>query len=483
MTDVRTTPESPAPTEAIPTPGPMRLKDMREVVRNVPRYLTGLRDKHGPLVRVPMGKTDAFLVSDFDVVQDVIIASSRRFDKDAQKTGPGPDDWGSTLERVLGKGLVTSVGTYHRRQRRLIQPVFHRQRIAGYGTAFATIADEASAQFTDGERFNFHEAMYELALGMVTRTLFDVSLDSEAADRIRTAFPREGGPLRWELSPFGKILLRLPLPANRQFKRGLKAVDDIVYGMIEERRKGPGDGEDLLSVLLTVTDADTGEHLTDTELRDEAITLLMAGHETSSGALTWAYYLLGTHPEIRERLHAEIDEVLGDRLPTVDDLPRLKFADAVYSEALRLYPPAWVLVRRALEDYTANGYHIPRNSVLMVSPYVLHRDATWWPEPERFAPQRFLPDPDPDDPLTGHAKAPGRPKLAYLPFGAGPRQCIGNVFAQMEGVMALATLSRNWEFEPVGDPPDRVTSDFTLQPRGGLDMVAHRRRPAAANSR
>ncbi|KPI22404.1 Unspecific monooxygenase [Actinobacteria bacterium OK074] len=481
MTDVRTTPESPAPTESIPSPPPMRLKEMREVIRNVPRYLSGLRDKHGPIVRVPMGKTDAFLIGDFDVVQDVIIASSRRFDKDAQKTGPGPEDWGSSLERMLGKGLVTSVGTYHRRQRRLIQPVFHRQRIAGYGTAFATIADQASAGFTEGKRFNFHESMYELALGMVTRTLFDISLESEAADCIRTAFPREGGPLRWEMSPFGKILLRLPLPANRQFKRGLKAVDDIVYGMIDDRRKGSGDGEDLLSVLLTVTDADTGEHLTDLELRDEAMTLLMAGHETSSGSLTWAYYLLGTHPEIRERMHAEIDEVLGDRLPTVEDLARLKFTDAVYSEALRLYPPAWVLVRRALEDYTANGYHIPRNSVLMVSPYVLHRDTTWWPEPERFAPQRFLPEPADDadalaDPLAGHAKAPGRPKLAYLPFGAGPRQCIGNVFAQMEGVMALATLSRHWEFEPVGDPPERVTSDFTLQPRGGLDMIARRRR-------
>ncbi|GAB2915086.1 cytochrome P450 [Streptomyces heilongjiangensis] len=478
MTDVQTTPDSPAPTESIPVPGPMRLRDMREVIRNVPRYLTGLRDEHGPVVRVPMGKTDAFLISDFDVVQDVIIASSKRFDKDAQKVGPGPDDWGSSLERVLGKGLVTSVGTYHRRQRRLIQPVFHRRRIAGYGEAFATIADEASAGFQDGTRFNFHEAMYELALGMVTRTLFDVSLESEAADGIRRAFPREGGPLRWELSPFGKILLRLPLPANRQFKRGLKTVDEIVYGMIEERRKGPGDGDDLLSVLLTVTDADTGEHLTDQELRDEAITLLMAGHETSSGSLTWTYYLLGTHPEIREKLHAEIDEVLGDRLPTVEDLPRLKYTDAVYSEALRLFPPAWVLVRRALEDYAANGYHIPRNSVLMVSPYVLHRDRTWWPEPERFAPERFLADaePDPANPLLGHARAAGRPKLAYLPFGAGPRQCIGNVFAQMEGVMALATLSRHWEFEPVGPAPDRVTSDFTLQPRGGLEVVAHRRR-------
>ncbi|MEV6319230.1 cytochrome P450 [Streptomyces sp. NPDC051776] len=454
----------------------MGLKEMREVIKNVPQYLCGLRDTYGPLVRVPMGKTDAFLVSDFDVVQDVIIASSRRFDKDAQKVGPGPDDWGSSIERVLGKGLVTSVGTYHRRQRRLIQPIFHRQRIAGYGSSFADIAAEFSGRFTDGEQFNFHEAMYELALGMVTRTLFDVSLESEAAARIRTAFPREGGPLRWELSPFGKILLHLPLPANRQFKQGLKAVDDIVYGMIEDRRKGNSDGEDLLSVLLHVTDADTGEHLTDLELRDEAMTLLMAGHETSSGALTWAYYLLGTHPEARARMHAEIDWVLGDRLPTVEDLPRLMFTDAVFSEALRLYPPAWVLVRRSLEDYRANGYHLPRNSVIMVSPYVLHRDTTWWPEPERFIPSRFLSFEDPFDPFSGQAKAPGRPKLAYLPFGAGPRQCIGNVFAQMEGVMALATLSRHWEFEPAGEPPSRVTSDFTLQPRGGLEMVAHRRR-------
>ncbi|KUN74996.1 cytochrome P450 [Streptomyces griseoruber] len=481
MTDVHTTPESAAPTESIPTPDSLGLKEMREVIRNIPGYMSRLRDKHGPVVRIPMGKDEVFLLSDFDVVQDVIVASSRRFDKDTKKTGPGPDDWSANLEtilgrNVLGKGLVTSVGTYHRRQRRLIQPVFHRKRIAGYGSSFAAIAEEASEKFTDGEKFNFHESMYELALGMVTRTLFDVSLESEAAESIRTAFPREGGPLRWELSPFGKILLRLPLSANRQLKRGLRNIDDIVYAMIEERRQGSGDGADLLSVLLTVTDADTGEHLTDLEVRDEAVTLLMAGHETSSGALTWAYHLLGSNPETRERLHAEVDEVLGDRLPTVEDLPDLKYTDAVYSEALRLYPPAWNLVRRSLEDYTANGYHIPRNSVVICSPYVLHRDPTWWPEPERFAPQRFLPDSDPSDPLAGHAKEAGRPRLAYLPFGAGPRQCIGNVFAQMEGVMALATLSRHWDFEPVDKGPVRVASDITLQPRGGLEMVAHRRR-------
>ncbi|MFG2191907.1 cytochrome P450 [Streptomyces sp. NPDC048639] len=445
----------------------MGLKEMLKPRKNVPRFLVALRDEYGPVVRVPMGKTNAFLISDFGIAQDVFMASSHRF----AKSSP------STLERVVGNGLATSVGTYHRRQRRLIQPVFHRQRIAGYGSTFASIADEASAGFTEGERLDFHEAMYELALGMVTRTLFDVSLESEAAARIRTAFPREGGPLRWELSPFGKILLRLPLPANRQFERGLQAVDDIVHGMIEDRRRGSGDGQDLLSVLLQVTDADTGEHLTDLELRDEAITLLMAGHETSSGSLTWAYYLLGTHPEIRERMHAEIDSVLGDRLPTVEDLPRLEFTDAVYSETLRLYPPAWVLVRRSLEDYRVNGHDIPRDSLIMISPYVLHRDTTWWPEPERFAPQRFLPDPDPSDQIHGHAKAPGRPRLAYLPFGAGPHQCIGNVFARMEGVMTLATIGRHWEFEPVGDPPG-VTSDFALHPRGGLRMVARQRRCA-----
>jgi cytochrome P450 len=280
------------------------------------------------------------------------------------------------------------------------------------------------------------------------------------------------------MSPLGKILKRLPLPANRQFKRGLKAVDDIVYGMIEDRRRGPGDGDDLLSLLLAVTDADTGEHLTDQELRDEAITLLMAGHETSSGALTWAYYLLGKNPEVRERFHAELDEVLGDRLPTMEDLPRLTFTDAVFSEALRLYPPVWVLARRAQVDYVACGYQIPRNSVLIISPYVLHRDPTWWPEPERFAPQRFIESPVDDDPLAGHAKAPDRPKLAYLPFGAGPRQCIGNAFAQMEGVMALATMSRHWQFEPVIDPlaSGKLTSDITLQPSGGMKVIARRRR-------
>lgn len=474
MTDVQPAPDIPAATEAVPI-GKVRIRDLRKMTAHVPRFLTGLREEYGPIMRVPFGNQYAFIVSDPDVVQDVIIASSRKFDKDAQKVGPGPDDWGSTLERVLGKGLVTSAGDYHRKQRRLIQPVFHRQRISGYGESFAKIASEASDKFSDGKQLDFQEAMYELALGMVTRTLFDVSLDSDVASTIRTAFPRKGGPLRWEMSPIWKFLLYLPLPANRQFKRGLRNVDAILYKMIEERRRGSGDGEDLLSVLLTVQDGDTGEKLDDKELRDEAMTLLMAGHETSSGALTWAYYLLGTNPEARERLHAELDEVLGDRLPEVSDLPRLKWTDAVFTEALRLYPPAWILVRRAVTEFTALGYHIPKNSVIMVSPYIVHRDPQWWPEAERFAPQRWV-DSDDGDPLSGHATAPGRPKMSYLPYGAGPRQCIGNSFAQMEGVMALATLSRKWEFEPVGPPPARVTSDITLQPRGGLQMIPRRRR-------
>ncbi|MEU6083450.1 cytochrome P450 [Streptomyces sp. NPDC047108] len=472
MTDTRPAHESApwdpsmpeSPPRPVPKPGLMGLKDMREATRNTPRFLVGLRDRHGPVARVPMGRTNAFLISDADLAQDVIIASSRRFAKNRH----------SGLERIVGQGLATSLGASHRRQRRLIQPVFHHRRIEGYGSAFAAIADQASAGFTEGFRFDFHEAMYELALGMVTRTLFDVSIDSEAAARIRTAFPREGGPARWEFSPLGKILLRLPLPANRQFTRGIRTIDDVVHSMIEDRRGGSGEGEDLLSVLLTVTYADTGEHLTDHELRDQAVTLLMAGHETSSSALTWAYYLLGTHPEARTRMHEEIDAVLGDRLPTVEDLPHLTFTDGVYSEALRLYPPAWVLARRALEDCTVGGYRIPRDSLVLVSPYVMHRDVTWWPEPERFAPQRFLPEPDPSDPLTGHAHAEDRPKLAYFPFGAGPHQCIGNAFARLEGVMALATLGRHWEFVPAGDPPG-VISDFALRPRGGLDMVAHRR--------
>ncbi|MEV7789400.1 cytochrome P450 [Streptomyces sp. NPDC088106] len=471
MTQVSTAPAATA------VPGPTgRLRGLLAMSGSPLDYVTGLRDQYGPVVRIPLGWRELYMINDADAVHEVLVTSHRNFTKDVMSVGRGK--WAAPLEVILGNGLVTSDGTFHRKQRRLIQPLFHHERIAGYGSAFTNLSEEIQSGWKDGDRLDLHVEMTELTLAIVARTLFDVSLDSDEARTIRTGVPRHEGPLRWDSLPFAHHLAKLPLPGNKRFYEGRDNLDAIVYRLMAERRQGDGQGVDLLSLLIAARDADTGEPMEDVQVRDEAITLLMAGHETMASTLTWAYHLLGSHPEARERMHEEIDEVLGGRLPTVEDLPRLVWTDAVLSEAMRLYPPVMGLARRPLDDFEVCGHRVPKDSFVGIIPWVVHRDPRWWPQPELFAPQRWLENLPPAgtaDELTGHAVRPGRPRLAYLPFGGGPRQCIGNSFSRMEGVMVLATLGRLWEFEPVPgfavDPLARIT----IRPRHGLPVSARRR--------
>ncbi|MFD6890585.1 cytochrome P450 [Streptomyces sp. NPDC059957] len=463
---------------AIAAPGPTgRLRALLAMSGNPMDYFTGLRDQYGPVVRVPLGFRDLYLISDPEAVHEVLVTSHREFTKATMSVGGGK--WEAPLSVIFGNSLTNSDGAYHRKQRRLIQPMFHHERIAGYGRAFAELSDDIQSGWRDGDRLDMSVEMTELTLAVVARTIFDVSLDSDVARTVRTAIPRDEGPLRWDSLPFARYLAKLPLPGNKRFFEGRDKLDAIVYRLMAERRQGDGEGADLLSMLLAARDADTGEPMTDQEVRDEAITMLMVGHETTANALTWSYHLLGSHPEVRDRMHQEIDEVLGDRLPTVKDLPRLPWTDAVLSEAMRLYPPIMGMGRRPLVDFELCGHRIPKDSFVGIVPWVNHRDPKWWPQPERFAPQRWLKNPDPvdaADELTGHAVQPGRPRLAYLPFGGGPRQCIGNTFSWMESVMALATVGRNWEFEPVPGYAVDPLARITVRPKHGVPMTARRRR-------
>lgn len=462
---------------ATAAPGPTgRLRALLAMSGNPMDYFTGLRDQYGPVVRVPLGFRDLYLISDPEAVHEVLVTSHREFTKATMSVGGGK--WEAPLSVIFGNSLTNSDGAYHRKQRRLIQPMFHHERIAGYGRAFAELSDDIQSGWRDGDRLDMSVEMTELTLAVVARTIFDVSLDSDVARTVRTAIPRDEGPLRWDSLPFARYLAKLPLPGNKRFFEGRDKLDAIVYRLMAERRQGDGEGADLLSMLLAARDADTGEPMTDQEVRDEAITMLMVGHETTANALTWSYHLLGSHPEARDRMHQEIDEVLGDRLPTVKDLPHLPWTDAVLSEAMRLYPPIMGMGRRPLVDFELCGHRIPRDSFVGIVPWVNHRDPKWWPQPERFAPQRWLKNPDPvdaADELTGHAVQPGRPRLAYLPFGGGPRQCIGNTFSWMESVMALATVGRNWEFEPVPGYAVDPLARITVRPKHGVPMTARRR--------
>ncbi|MCX4775233.1 cytochrome P450 [Streptomyces sp. NBC_01285] len=477
MTQVST-----APVAATAVPGPTgRLRAMLSMSGNPMDYFTGLRDQYGAVVSVPLGLRNLFLVSDPEAVSEILVNSHRKFTKATMSTGRGK--WEAPLSVIFGNSLTTSDGDYHRKQRRLIQPMFHHERIAGYGRAFAEISDGIQSGWKDGQRLDMAAEMTELTLGVVSCTIFDVSLDSDMAHTVRTSIPRDEGPLRWDSLPFARYLAMLPLPGNKRFFAGRDQLDTIVYRLMDERRQSDAKGADLLSLLLEARDADTGKPMEDHQVRDEAVTMLMAGHETTANALTWSYHLLATHPEVRKRLHQEIDEVLGDRLPTVEDLPRLVWTDAVLNEAMRLYPPIMGMARRPLDDFELCGHHIPKDSFVAVVPWVIHRDPQWWPQPERFAPQRWLKDPTPADAadeLTGHALRPGRPRLSYIPFGGGPRQCIGNTFAWMEGVMALATVGRDWEFEPVPGHTVETLARITIRPKNGMPLTARRRRPAAA---
>jgi cytochrome P450 len=275
--------------------------------------------------------------------------------------------------------------------------------------------------------------------------------------------------------PFADLLEHLPVPPLRRARIARGRLDALIYGMIAERRADQCSGHwrdrgDLLSMLLTAQDAEESAPagsagvMTDQQIRDEAMTIFLAGHETTANALTWTWYLVSTAPDVERRLHEEVDRVLGGRLPTVDDIPALRFVEDVVTESMRLYPPAWVIGRRALKEYAVGPYVAPARSILVLSPYVLHRDARFFPEPERFDPGRWTPE-----------FRAALPPFAYFPFGGGPRRCIGESFAWMELVLLVSTIAQQWRFALVPGHPVSPQPVVTLRARHGMRMTAHRR--------
>jgi len=306
------------------------------------------------------------------------------------------------------------------------------------------------------------QEMMRLTLAIVAKTLFSTDVDSEA-DEIGVALTEVFSLFEIILMPFSEVLEKLPLPAVRRFKRARKRLDETIYRLITERRASGNDAGDLLSMLLLAQDEEGSGGMTDEQVRDEALTLFLAGHETTADALTWTWYLLSQNPEAQAAFHAELDRVLGGRLPSFEDLPQLRYTESVFAEALRLYPPAWGIGRRALEDYPIGDFVIPARSVVLMSPYVVHRDLHWYPDPLTFRPERWS------------VEDPSRPKFAYFPFGGGARVCIGERFAWMEGTLLLAAIGQRWRLrlEP-GHPVERHAR-ITLRPKHGMRMIADRR--------
>ena len=383
-------------------------------------------------------------------VESVLVTRHRSFTK-GMGTRANPE--------LFGNGLLTSEGEFWLRQRRLSQPAFHRTRIAAYADIMAREVDRTLDRWRDGQQLDIHREMMQTTLAIATRTLFGVDLGTKmpiVAEAMDAFIRQNAGLSVW------RLFFKLPTPRRMRFLRGVQELDEIVYGIIRERRSS-GMGEDLLSDFLRAQDED-GSSMTDKQLRDEVMTMLLAGHETTALALSWAWFLLATHPHEQAKLHEELDRVLAGRLPRAADVPQLAFTNRVVRETLRLYPPAWVMSRRAAENVEIAGYTVPAGSNVVVSPWVTHRDGRFFPNPLSFVPERWTPE-----------NEQALPKFAFFPFGGGPRVCIGNQFALMEAAILLASVAQRYQITMAPGSTVEPMPSITLRPAHGVNVRLRRR--------
>ena len=408
---------------------------------------------YGDVVRIRVPRADAYLLNHPDLVHGALVGDHRAFHK-------GPTIQAAKM--LLGSSLLTSEEEVHHRQRRLIQPMFHHERIAGYADAMVRHAGRAAERWTDGGRVDIQAEMSALTLAVVGETLFGTDVDEGRSATVRRAMTDTLGMFDRVYSPLFRLLVRIPSPTMRRYHRLEADLNRVIAEMIAERRASGLTGKDLLSLLLRAREDGTG--MADEEVRDEALTLFLAGHETTAIALTWTWWLLARNRGAEKRLNAELDAVLGERAPTVADLPNLPYTRAVVSESLRLRPPVWAMGRSSVAEHRANGHTIAPGSIVVIAPWLLHHDERWWPEPLAFRPERWL-DAEQDE----------RPRYAFIPFGGGPRVCIGEPFARMEAAMIVSSIARAWRFEAASSHEPELQAVITLRPHGGLPMVPSRR--------
>jgi|CZKU01.1.fsa_nt_gi cytochrome P450 len=403
----------------------------------------------GSVVDLHFPGSRSFQLSDPADIEYVAVTANKSLVKDGTLRD---------LRRVVGQGLLTSEGEFWRRQRRLAQPAFHRDRLRAYAAHMVASTKRAMRAFRPGETRDVHADLMRLTLDIVARTLFgsDIGTGATAIGDLMAATTERYESLLPLIFP---ALDRLPIPRNVRLRDSLRRADAVVYGLIAERQRSGGDArDDLLSMLLEARDED-GSRMNDVQLRDEVMTMVIAGHETTANSLAWALFLLSQNPAADARLGAELSAVLGGRLPTLDDLPNLPYVGCVVSEALRLYPPAWVIGREVAEPFELRGFLFPKGSQLYYSQWVVHRDARNFEDPEAFRPERW------EDGLAKRL-----PRFAYFPFGGGPRACIGNAFATMEAALVLATLTQRHRFTLAAGHRVAPRASITLRPRYGMRM-------------
>ena len=432
---------------ALPGPNGWEMLRMVRGLRDNPLpHLQQAQQQYGDVVRLPVGRRQMVLVNDPELVKHILQDNNRNYTKRGEQI---------QAKTVVGNGLLASEGEFWRRQRRLAQPAFHRQRIAAFGEVMVDETVQLLAGWQHGRQLDIAQEMMNLTLSIVTRTLFSATLDTAEMATVASAMPYLLRHTRPRIVRPRALRWRLPLPSNRTYWRHVAALDEIIYRLIAERRRTAADHPDLLGLLLAARDEETGEGMSDQQLRDEAMTIFLAGHETTANLLAWAWVVLGQQAAVRQRVREEVTTVLGGRLPTTADVPALPYTNQVIQEVLRLYPPAWIIMRTATADDQLGDYHLSAGTSVLISPYLLHHHPHLWHNPTSF---------DPERPRPAH-------KFAFLPFGAGPRICIGNQFALMEATLIMATIIQQYDLHLVPNHPIELETAITLRPKHGVQVV------------
>ncbi len=415
----------------------------RNLVRAPHRFFLQLTRDYGDIVQYRAAPEPAYLLNHPDYVKHVLVSNGRFYNKDTHLNK-------YMLKSVTGEGLLTSEPPLWRKQRRLMQPAFHRHNLVKFVDLMCDATNQMLARLqtyaATGEPFDIAEEMMRLALDIVNRSLFGYNISEQAA----------------AVGAAVTTLVEIGKPKRKRFQEMLKFLDGVVFGIIDERRQQPESRDDLLNMLLQAR-YENGEGMSDQQIRDEVMSLFIAGHETTGNTLSWMWYLLGQHPEAAAQVEEEVERVLNGRFPTFADFPNLIYTNKVIKESLRLYPSAWSISRRALAEDNIDGYHIPARAIVALSPYTLHRHPDFWPDPERFDPERFAPE-----------QENGRHRYAYIPFGGGARKCIGDQFALMESMIVLPMTLQRFKLQLIPEHPVAGHALVTLRPKDGILMTAEK---------
>lgn len=458
MNRIEDLPTQQAPAIRLPRPpgptGNLILGVMPEFNRDSLAFIRQCQS-YGDVVRMRFLYLTVHFLYNPEHIEYVLSTNARNFIKSRSLRSP-------FFQRLVGNGLLTSEGEFWKRQRRLAQPAFHRQRISAYADVMVEYASRMISSWREGEVRDIHRDMMRLTLEIVVKTLFNADVSGDA-DKVSEVLSKIVKPFASQATLKWIADNRLPTSTHRSFNRSAKEIDEIVYRIIAERRASGSDEGDLLSMLLSAHD-DDGSQMTNRQLRDEVMTIFLAGHETVALTLSWTWFLLAQHPEVEKKSHEELDRVLGSRLPTAEDVPHLKYTERIAKESMRLYPPAYGVGREAIEDCEIGGFRIPRKSQLFMFQWATQRDPRYFDEPETFHPERWTEE------FSNRL-----PKYAYFPFGGGPRACIGNYFAMMETILLLATMGQRFRFSLLPDRPVTLFPAMSLRPKHGVEVTLHKR--------